>query len=51
MMMSSGLSSMTKAQLIEYAESIGIELDMSMTKAEMLEVLEGANNDGENNND
>lgn len=50
MMMGSGLSSMTKAQLVEYAEGIGIELDMAMTKAEMLEILEGAN-DGENNND
>ena len=41
---------MTKAQLVEYAQGIGIELDMSMTKAEMIEILEGAEN-GESDND
>ena len=31
--------SMTKAQLVEYGASVGIELDMKMKKAEMLEAL------------
>lgn len=35
------LSSMTKAQLIEWGAEIGIELDSAMTKAEMLSELEG----------
>lgn len=35
------LSSMTKAELVEWGAEIGIELDMSMTKAEMLSELEG----------
>ena len=35
------LSSMTKAELVEWGAEIGIELDMSMTKAEMLYELEG----------
>ena len=43
-------SAMTKTELVEYAENMGIELSMTMTKAEMIEILEGANN-GENNND
>jgi len=35
------LSSMTKAELVEWGAEIGIELDMTMTKAEMLSELEG----------
>lgn len=35
------VSSMTKAELVEWGAEIGIELDMSMTKAEMLYELEG----------
>lgn len=30
---------MTKSQLVEYGQSIGIELKMTMTKAEMIERL------------
>jgi hypothetical protein len=33
------LEGMTKAQLIEYGQGIGIELNMRMTKTEMLETL------------
>jgi len=33
------LGSMTKKELIEYAKNKGIELDMRMTKAEMLKEL------------
>lgn len=33
------LEGMTKSQLIEHGENIGIELNMRMTKAEMLEKL------------
>lgn len=33
------LEGMTKAQLVEYGQDIGIELNMRMTKAEMLEKL------------
>ena len=33
---------MTKAELVEYAETLGITLDMSMTKAEMIEAIEEA---------
>lgn len=42
--------SMTKSELVEYAETMSIELFMTMTKAEMIEILEGAEN-GENDND
>jgi len=38
---SDDLSSMTKAELIEWGAEIGIELDSTMTKAEMLSELEG----------
>jgi len=38
--LSADLSSMTKSQLVEWAEDMGIELDMSMTKSEMIELLE-----------
>lgn len=31
---------MTKAELVEYAESIEIELNMEMTKDEMIEILQ-----------
>lgn len=34
------LEGMTKSQLVEYAAALGIELNMRMTKAEMLEILE-----------
>jgi len=33
------LGSMTKKELVEYAKNKGIELDMRMTKAEMLKEL------------
>lgn len=33
------LESMTKKELVEYAKNKGIELDMRMTKAEMLKEL------------
>lgn len=33
------LSNMTKKELVEYAKEKGIELDMKMTKAEMIEEL------------
>lgn len=33
------LSNMTKKELVEYAKNKGIELDMRMTKAEMLKEL------------
>lgn len=33
------LDSMTKKELVEYAQSKGIELDMKMTKKEMIEEL------------
>lgn len=33
------LGSMTKKELVEYAKEKGIELDMKMTKAEMIEEL------------
>lgn len=33
------LGSMTKKELVEYAKSKGIELDMRMTKAEMIKEL------------
>ena len=33
------LSSMTKMELVEYAKEKGIELDMKMTKAEMIKEL------------
>lgn len=33
------LGSMTKKELVEYAKNKGIELDMRMTKAEMIEEL------------
>ena len=36
------LNSMTKAQLIEYAESLGLEVSSSMTKAQIIEVIEAA---------
>lgn len=41
--MSSGidLEGMTKSQLVEYAETLNIELNMRMTKAEMIEILKG----------
>lgn len=35
------LSSMTKAELVEWGIEIGVDLDMSMTKSEMLSILEG----------
>ena len=34
------LNSMTKAELIEYAEGLGLTLTNSMTKAEMIEAIE-----------
>lgn len=37
--MGANLEDMTKAQLVEYGQSIGIELNMRMTKTEMLERL------------
>ena len=33
---------MTKAQLIEYAESIGVTVSSSMTKAQIIEAIEAA---------
>lgn len=33
---------MTKAQLIEYAESLGLTVSSSMTKAQIVEVIEAA---------
>ncbi len=33
------LEGMTKAQLVEYGQDVGIELNMRMTKVEMLEKL------------
>lgn len=36
------LNDMTKAELVEYAETLGITLDMSMTKAEMIAAIEEA---------
>lgn len=33
---------MTKAQLIEYAQSIGVEVSSSMTKAQIIEAIEAA---------
>jgi hypothetical protein len=34
-------SSMTKAELVEWGTEMGVDLDMSMTKAEMVSLLEG----------
>ena len=34
------LSSMTKAELLEHAEAQGVEVDDSMTKAEITEAIE-----------
>lgn len=36
------LEAMTIAELVEYAAGLGIELSMTMTKAEMIEAIEGA---------
>lgn len=33
---------MTKAELIEYAAGLGLELNMRQTKAEMIEQIEAA---------
>ena len=35
------LSSMTKAELVEWGIEIAVDLDMTMTKSEMLSILEG----------
>lgn len=35
------LSSMTKAELVEHGAEMGVYLDMTMTKAEMVSLLEG----------
>ena len=34
-----GLDAMTKAELIDHAEAVGIQIDDSMTKAEIREAL------------
>lgn len=34
------LEGMTKSQIIEYALRLGIELKMTMTKAEMIQIIE-----------
>jgi hypothetical protein len=34
-------SSMTKAELVEWGTEMGVDLDMTMTKAEMVSLLEG----------
>ena len=34
-------SSMTKAELVEWGNEMGVDLDMSMTKSEMVSLLEG----------
>lgn len=34
------LADMTKAELVEYAAGLGIELNMRMTKSEMIELIE-----------
>lgn len=36
------LSSMTKAELLAYAERLGVEARSSMTKAQIVEVIEAA---------
>lgn len=38
-------SSMLKAELIELAESLGLEVDNTMTKAEIIELIEERNNE------
>ena len=36
------LSSMTKAELIAYAEELGLTVSSSMTKAQIIEVIQNA---------
>lgn len=36
------LESMTKAQLMEYADSIGVDVSASLTKAEIIDAIRGS---------